>query len=93
MELLTDDQITAELSEAPGWALENGEITRTIERRDFKDALLLVGAVAFLAEQANHHPDVLIQWNKVTLTLSTHSAGGLTAADFSLARQVSALDG
>jgi 4a-hydroxytetrahydrobiopterin dehydratase len=93
MELLTDDQITAELSESPGWALESGEITRTIERRDFKDALLLVGAVAFLAEQANHHPDILIQWNKVTLTLSTHSAGGLTAADFSLARQVSALDG
>jgi 4a-hydroxytetrahydrobiopterin dehydratase len=92
MELLTDDQITAELSESPGWALENGEITRTIERRDFKDALLLVGAVAFLAEQANHHPDILIRWNKVTLTLSTHSAGGLTAADFSLARRVSALD-
>ena len=93
MELLTDDQITAELNESPGWALENGEITRTIERRDFQDALLLVGAVAFLAEQANHHPDILIQWNKVTLTLSTHSAGGLTAADLSLARRVSALDG
>jgi 4a-hydroxytetrahydrobiopterin dehydratase len=93
MELLTDDQITAELSQLPGWALENGEITRTFERRDFKDAVLLVGAVAYLAEQANHHPDIVIQWNKVTLTLATHSAGGLTAADFSLARQVSALDG
>src|SRR6202020_1981095 len=93
MVLLTDDQITAELSESPGWALENGEITRTIERRDFKDALLLVGAVAFLAEQANHHPDILIKWNKVTLTLSTHPAGGLTAADFALAARVSALDG
>jgi 4a-hydroxytetrahydrobiopterin dehydratase len=93
MELLTDDQITAELSELPGWTVENGEITRTFERRDFKDALLLVGAVAFLAEQANHHPDIGIRWNKVTLALATHSAGGLTAADFSLARQVSALDG
>ena len=92
MELLTDDQITAELNESPGWRLDNGEITRTMERRDFTDALLLVGAVAFLAEEANHHPDILIQWNKVTLPLSTHSAGGLTAADFSLARRVSALD-
>ena len=91
MELLTDDQITAELAESPGWSLENGEITQTFERKDFKDALLLVGAVAFLAEAANHHPDIDIRWNKVTLTLSTHSAGGLTAADFSLARRISAL--
>ncbi len=91
MELLTDDQITAELAESPGWSLENGEITQTFTRQDFKDALLLVGAVAFLAEEANHHPDIDIRWNKVTLTLSTHSAGGLTAADFELARQVSAL--
>lgn len=51
MELLTDDQITAELSESPGWTTENGEITQTFERRDFRDALLLVGAVAFLAEK------------------------------------------
>jgi 4a-hydroxytetrahydrobiopterin dehydratase len=91
MELLTDDQITAELAESPGWSLANGEITQTFTRQDFKDALLLVGAVAFLAEEANHHPDIDIRWNKVTLTLSTHSAGGLTAADFALARRVSAL--
>ena len=91
MELLTDDQITAELSESPGWTTENGEITQTFERRDFRDALLLVGAVAFLAEEAGHDPDIDIRWNKVTLTLSTHSAGGLTAADFSLARRISAL--
>jgi 4a-hydroxytetrahydrobiopterin dehydratase len=53
--------------------------------------MLFTGAVAYLAEQANHHPDILIQWNKVTLTLSTHSAGGLTAADFDLAGKISAL--
>ncbi len=91
MELLTDDQITAELAESPGWSLANGEITQTFTRQDFKDAFLLVGAVAFLAEAANHHPDIDIRWNKVTLTLSTHSAGGLTAADFALARRISAL--
>ena len=44
-----------------------------------------------LAERAGHHPDVLVQWNKVTLTLSTHSAGGLTDADFALAREINAL--
>jgi 4a-hydroxytetrahydrobiopterin dehydratase len=91
MELLTDDQITAELTESPGWSLENSEITRTVERKDFKDALLFTNAVGYLAEAANHHPDIDIRWNKVTLTLSTHSAGGLTAADFALARQISAL--
>ena len=93
MELLTDDQITAELNESPGWALESGEITRTFTRRDFSDALLLVGAVAFLAEEAGHHPDIDIRWNKVKLTLSTHSAGGLTGADFALAKRISALPG
>jgi 4a-hydroxytetrahydrobiopterin dehydratase len=91
MELLTDDQITAELSETPGWALDGNEISRTVDRRDFKDAMIFVGGVAFLAEEANHHPDILIRWNKVTLTLSTHSAGGLTAADFSMARLISGL--
>ena len=54
--------------------------------------MLFVGAVAYLAENANHHPDIAISWNKVTLTLSTHSAGGLTADDFALARRISLLE-
>ncbi|HEY0718068.1 MAG TPA: 4a-hydroxytetrahydrobiopterin dehydratase [Streptosporangiaceae bacterium] len=91
MELLTDDQITAELTGSPGWTLANGEITRTFTRDDFRGAMLLVGAVAFLAEKVNHHPDIDIRWNQVTLALVTHSAGGLTAADFDLARRISAL--
>ena len=69
MELLTDDQITAELSETPGWTLAGNEISRTVERQDFKDAMIFVGGIAFVAEEANHHPDILVQWNKVTLTL------------------------
>jgi 4a-hydroxytetrahydrobiopterin dehydratase len=91
MELLTDDQITAELAESPGWTLKDAEITRTVQKKDFKEAIIFVGGVACLAEQANHHPVILVQWNKVTLTLSTHSAGGLTAADFSMARRISSL--
>jgi 4a-hydroxytetrahydrobiopterin dehydratase len=62
-----------------------------ITRADFRHAMLYVGAVAYLAEAANHHPDIGISWNRVTLALSTHSAGGLTAADFALAAQISAL--
>jgi 4a-hydroxytetrahydrobiopterin dehydratase len=91
MDLLTEPQITAELLTVPAWTRDGQEITAVTERADFRDALLYLGAVAYLAESANHHPDVAISWNKVTLTLSSHSAGGLTAADFALARQISAL--
>ena len=91
MELLTDDQITAELAGVPAWTRDGNAITTVTTREDFRDAMLYVGAVAYLAETANHHPDMAISWNQVTLTLSTHSAGGLTAKDFALARKISAL--
>jgi 4a-hydroxytetrahydrobiopterin dehydratase len=91
MDLLTEPQIAAELASVPAWTREGSSITTITERADFRDALLYLGAVAYLAEAANHHPDVAVNWNKVTLTLSTHSAGGLTTADFNLARQISAL--
>ncbi len=91
MNLLTEPEITEELAAVPAWIRDGNSITTVTLRADFKDALLYVGAVAYLAESANHHPDVTIAWNKVTLTLSTHSAGGLTANDFALARQISAL--
>ena len=91
MSLLTETQISDELATVPGWTRDGSSITTVTERADFRDALLYLGAVAYLAETANHHPDVTINWNKVTLTLSTHSAGGLTANDFALARQISAL--
>ena len=74
MELLTEEQIIEELAETPGWSRQGDAITAVTERADFKDALLYVGAVAFLAERANHHPDVLIQWNKVTLS-PVHALG------------------
>jgi 4a-hydroxytetrahydrobiopterin dehydratase len=91
MTVLTPEQATAELTATPGWQLEDGRLTQTVTRKDFRDALLFVNAVGFLAERANHHPDVLISWNKVTLNLVSHSAGGLTENDFALARQISEL--
>jgi 4a-hydroxytetrahydrobiopterin dehydratase len=91
MGLLTEDQIASRLAEIPGWTRQGSSIARAVTRDDFRGAFLFAGAVAFLAEQANHHPDILIEWNKVTLTLSTHSAGGLTAADFDLAAKIDAL--
>ena len=91
MDTLTSQQVTAELGTTPGWDVAEGRLTRTVTRKDFRDALLFVNAVGFLAERAEHHPDILVRWNAVTLTLSTHSAGGLTAKDFALAREISEL--
>ena len=91
MDLLTTEAIAAELATVPEWAQAGDSITRAVKRADFRAAMLYVGAVGYVAEEANHHPDILIQWNRVTLTLSTHSAGGLTAADFALARAIDAL--
>ena len=85
MDLLTEPQISEELATIPAWTRDGTAITTVTERKDFRDSLLYLGAVAYLAESASHHPDVAISWNKVTLTLSTHSAGGLTANDFALA--------
>lgn len=91
MNLLTEPEINEELATVPAWTRDGTSITTVTQRTDFKDALLYLGAVAYLAESASHHPDIAIAWNKVTLTLSTHSAGGLTANDFALARRISAL--
>ena len=91
MTLLSENEITAGLGRAAGWERAGDAITRTVKLGDFRDAIVYVGAVAHLAQAANHHPDIAISWNTVTLTLSTHSAGGLTTADFALASQISAL--
>jgi 4a-hydroxytetrahydrobiopterin dehydratase len=92
MDTLTSQQVSAELGTTPGWDVSDGQLTRTVTRKDFRDALLYVNAIGYLAEQANHHPDIaIISWNKVTLHLVNHSAGGLTAKDFALARQISEL--
>jgi 4a-hydroxytetrahydrobiopterin dehydratase len=92
METLDDQQIEAGLTGLAGWVRDGQTIVREYKLADFAAAVALVDAVAVLAEEANHHPDIrLHDWNRVRLTLSTHSAGGLTAADFALAEQIEAL--
>ena len=91
MDLLTDEQISERLGDVPGWSRQGDSIVHEQTLADFRAAVLYVGAVAYLAEAANHHPDITIQWSKVTLTLSTHSAGGLTVNDFALAEQINRL--
>lgn len=91
MEPLSDDSVAQQLDDLPLWSHDGATIQRTFDRGDFKGSVAFVNAIMPIAERINHHPDVAIAWNEVTLTLSTHSAGGLTAADFELARLVDAL--
>lgn len=90
--LLTPKEIAARLKPLKGWKRSGKEIAKTYVRKDFIAAMSFVTGVAILAEKANHHPDIDIRWNKVTLTLSTHSAGGLTEKDFALAQKIEALN-
>lgn len=84
---MAEAKIPQALVSVPNWKLSGATIVRTFQFNDFPAAIKFVDTVAVLAEQAWHHPDIDIRWNKVTLTLSTHDAGGLTEKDFALARQ------
>ncbi len=90
-ELLTDDDVTARLTGSE-WSREGDEIVREWRFEDFVAAIAFVNRVADAAEEANHHPDILVHgWNKVKLSVTNHSAGGLTDADFALAKTVDGL--
>ncbi len=88
--LLTETEIEEALRRIPGWKHRGKEISRVYAFSGFIPAMAFANHVADLAETADHHPDILIQYTKVTLTLSTHSAGGLTESDFRLAQQIDA---
>ncbi len=93
MTLLSDAEIEERLATLDGWRRQ-GRDSIVCERKleNFADAIALVNKVAELAEQADHHPDILVYgWNKVRLTVSTHSEGGLTKADFELAARIDGL--
>jgi 4a-hydroxytetrahydrobiopterin dehydratase len=91
MPKLTASQIKSALVAVPDWKKTVATMARTFAFKDFPAAIRFVNAVAKLAEKAGHHPDIDIRWNKVTLTLTTHSEGRLTEKDFKLARQVDQL--
>ena len=93
MTKMSDDQIHAALAQAQEWSELNGAIQRTFQFPDFKAAMAFVNKVADAAEAAQHHPDILIRYNKVTFTLSTHDAAGITPKDFALAKTIDSLAG
>ena len=85
MAALSQTEIKGKLISVPDWQIESDELTRTFLLKDFLAALGFVNKVGELAEQAGHHPDIDIRYNKVRLALATHDAGGITEKDFELA--------
>lgn len=90
-ELLTDDQVNAELAGLTEWNRDGDAIVRTAKLPSFPAAIAVVGRVAEIAEARDHHPDIDIRWRTLTFRCSTHSAGGLTAKDVALAREIDAV--
>jgi 4a-hydroxytetrahydrobiopterin dehydratase len=92
--VLSEDALGAALSAADGprWELAGGKLVKTVVCTDFVGAVVFVGAVGKLAEGMNHHPDIDIRYNRVTLALITHDSGGITQLDVDLARAVDAVD-
>lgn len=91
MALLSDIEIQRELGTLPGWSRKGNEITKTFTLAGFPAAVAFVERLVGIAEGMNHHPDVDIRYNRVTIRLSTHDKGGVTANDVSQARQIEAL--
>jgi 4a-hydroxytetrahydrobiopterin dehydratase len=87
-ELLDDEEIEQRLDEIGDWEREGDEIQKVFEFDDFSAAVKFVNDVAKLADRYDHHPDMDIRYNKVKLTMSTHSEGGLTSIDFDLAADI-----
>ena len=88
MAVLSDDEIRERLGDAEGWERDGDAIRKEFKFDDFKGSVDFVNRLTPVAEGMNHHPDLSISWNKVTVSLSTHSEGGVTENDFELAKRI-----
>jgi len=93
MTLLERDEIDARVRELDGWDLEGEAIVKQFKESDFTSAVGFLNRIVPVANEMNHHPDVSVSWDTVTVMITTHSAGGLTASDFDLAERIDALAG
>ncbi|HLO98882.1 MAG TPA: 4a-hydroxytetrahydrobiopterin dehydratase [Fimbriimonas sp.] len=88
---LTPEEVTDRLSQVPGWELMGDKVGRTFEFSEYQFGLVFATAVGRIADTMDHHPDILIGYRKVTVSVNTHDVGGISDWDFELARKVSAL--
>jgi len=92
MSLLTKDELAKYISVLAGWIQEENQIAKEFQFKDFVEALNFVNKLGEEAEKMNHHPDIFIHsWNKVKITISTHSEDGITKKDFQLAEKIEGL--
>jgi 4a-hydroxytetrahydrobiopterin dehydratase len=91
MAALNDEEIERRLADAEGWERDGDSLRKEFKLDDFKGSVDFVNRITEPAEEMNHHPDLTISWNKVTVSLSTHSEGGITANDFELAARIDPL--
>ncbi len=89
--VLSETEVTDKIKTLPGWTTDGKQISRTFQFKDFVTAIDFVNKLVEPAEEAGHHPDIAISYNKVTINLTTHDAGGITQKDFDLAREISQL--
>lgn len=88
LQALSATEVATLLTDLQGWVVTDGMLTKSYDTNGWPFTMLVVGAIAFLAESADHHPDLIVTWPRVTVKLSTHDAGGLTTRDFDLARKI-----
>ncbi len=88
MAKLTSEEIAEKLKALPGWEMRDNAIAKRFRFREFMDGIRFVDRIAEIAEAADHHPDILINYTRITFICSTHSEGGVTEKDFRLARQI-----
>lgn len=91
MSKLTTEQMAVYMNKLPQWKFENNTLTKVFQRKDFKDSISFVNSIAELAEKLNHHPELHIQYARVTVLLITHDKNGVTGKDFLLAQQIESL--
>ncbi|MCS7052357.1 MAG: 4a-hydroxytetrahydrobiopterin dehydratase [Ignavibacterium sp.] len=89
MSVLSKEEIQENLQNLNGWSFSDNQIEKTYQFKDFIDAFSFVSSVAFESEKLDHHPDIFLHsWNKVKISISTHSVGGVTSKDFQLANLI-----
>lgn len=88
---LDESEATNALSSVPGWAIEDGKLTKSFKFENYKDGVVFAAAVGHVADKLNHHPDILIGYAKVSISVNTHDVGGLSPYDFELAKRIDRL--
>ncbi|MBC8063757.1 MAG: 4a-hydroxytetrahydrobiopterin dehydratase [Chlorobia bacterium] len=88
---LDETEATSALASRPGWAIEDGKLTKSFKFKTYKDGVVFASAVGFVSDKLDHHPDLLVGYANVKVSMNTHDVGGLSPYDFELAKRIESL--